>query len=299
VTTKKTHVRVGIFVIGALALGAFVLLTFGGARFFEHRDHYEVDFKDSVLGLETGAAVSFDGLEVGRVDNIAVSPTDLSAVRVEFSVKRGTPVHTDTIAFISMAGLTGLKTIDLRGGKLDTPVMARGGVLQAGQGTLDKIEARAEELVDQSQKMMQQAGRVVDTAQQVAQNLQAATDPKPIQAIIHNAELTTRTLQLASVGVATMVAEDRASVHDALASLDAASHSANDLVANQVAHLVGNANDLVADLRSIVQGNGSEMRAAMTDLRQASQSIAELSREVRDRPSRLLFSPTPKDRKLP
>jgi phospholipid/cholesterol/gamma-HCH transport system substrate-binding protein len=299
VTTKKTHVRVGMFVIGALALVAFMLLTFGGMRFFEHRDHYEVDFKDSVLGLESGASVAFDGLEVGRVDHISVSPTDLSAVRVEFSVKRGTPVHTDTIAFISMAGLTGLKTIDLRGGKLDTPMMARGGVLQAGQGTLDKIEARAEQIVDQSQKMMQQAAHVVDTAQQIALNVQAATDPKPIQAIIHNAELTTRTLQLASVGVATMVAEDRASVHDALASLDAASHSANDLVANQVTHLVGNANDLVADLRSIVQGNGGEMRAAMTDLRQASQSIAELSREVRDRPSRLLFSPTPKDRKLP
>jgi phospholipid/cholesterol/gamma-HCH transport system substrate-binding protein len=298
-TTKRTHIRVGIFVIAAAALAAIVVLSFGGIRFFEHRDHYAVEFHDSVLGLESGASVSFDGLEVGRVDNIAVSPTDLSAVRIEFSVKRGTPVHTDTVAFVSMAGLTGLKTIDLRGGALNTPMMKRGGVLQAGQGTLDKIEARAEQLVDQSQKMMEQAGHVVDTAQQVAQNLQAATDPKPIQAIIHNAELTTRTLQLASVGVATMVAEDRASLHDALASLDAASHSANDLMANQVHQLVGNANDLVADLRSIVQGNGSEMRAAMIDLRQASQSIAELSREVRDRPSRLLFSPTPKDRKLP
>jgi phospholipid/cholesterol/gamma-HCH transport system substrate-binding protein len=285
-TTKRTHIRVGIFVIAAAALAAIVVLSFGGIRFFEHRDHYAVEFHDSVLGLESGASVSFDGLEVGRVDNIAVSPTDLSAVRIEFSVKRGTPVHTDTVAFVSMAGLTGLKTIDLRGGALNTPMMKRGGVLQAGQGTLDKIEARAEQLVDQSQKMMEQAGHVVDTAQQVAQNLQ-------------DAELTTRTLQLASVGVATMVAEDRASLHDALASLDAASHSANDLMANQVHQLVGNANDLVADLRSIVQGNGSEMRAAMIDLRQASQSIAELSREVRDRPSRLLFSPTPKDRKLP
>ncbi|HEY1547930.1 MAG TPA: MlaD family protein, partial [Kofleriaceae bacterium] len=147
-TTKKTHVRVGIFVIGALALGAFVLLAFGGMRFFEHRDHYAVEFHDSVLGLESGATVSFDGLEVGRVDSIEVSPTDLSAVRVEFSVKRDTPVHTDTIAFISMAGLTGLKTIDLKGGSLATPLMKRGGVLQSGQGTLDKIEAHAEELVD-------------------------------------------------------------------------------------------------------------------------------------------------------
>jgi phospholipid/cholesterol/gamma-HCH transport system substrate-binding protein len=299
VTTKQTHVRVGVFVIAAAALAVIVVLAFGGMRFFEHRDHYAVEFHDSVLGLESGATVSFDGLEVGRVDNIEVSPTDLSAVRVELSVKRGTPVHTDTIAFVSMAGLTGLKTIDLRGGSLATPRMKRGGMLQAGQGTLDKIEARAEQLVDQSAKIMEAASTVVATSRKVAENLDAVTDPKPIQAIIANAERTTRTLQAASIGVAAMVAEDRASVHDALGSLDAASHSANDLMANQVHQLVGNANDLVADLRSIVQGNGSEMRAAMIDLRQASQSIAELTREVRDRPSRLLFSPTPKDRKLP
>jgi phospholipid/cholesterol/gamma-HCH transport system substrate-binding protein len=298
-TTKQTHVRVGIFVIAAAALVVIVVLAFGGMRFFEHRDHYAVEFHDSVLGLESGATVSFDGLEVGRVDNIAVSPTELSAVRIEFSVKRGTPVHTDTVAFISMAGLTGLKTIDLRGGSLATPVMKPGGLLEAGQGTLDKIEARAEQLVDQSVKIMEQASNVVAMSQKVAENLNAVTDPKPIQAIIANAERTTRTLEAASIGVAAMVAEDRASVHDALGSLDAASHSANDLMANQVKQLVGNANDLVADLRSIVQGNGSEMRAAMIDLRQASQSIAELTREVRDRPSRLLFSPTPKDRKLP
>lgn len=298
-TTKRTHIRVGVFVIAAAALGVLVVLAFGGMRFFEHRDHYAVEFHDSVLGLESGATVSFDGLEVGRVDSIEVSPTDLSAVRVEFSVKRGTPVHTDTIAFVSMAGLTGLKTIDLKGGSLATPLMKRGGVLQAGQGTLDKIEARAEQLVDQSAKLMEQARNVVETSQRVAENLNAVTDPKPIQAILHNAETTTRTLQAASFGVAAMVAEDRASIHDALGSLDAASHSANDLMANQVHQLVGNANDLVADLRSIVQGNGSEMRAAMIDLRQASQSIAALTREVRDRPSRLLFSPTPKDRKLP
>ncbi len=130
-------------------------------------------------------------------------------------------------------------------------------------------------------------------------NLEAITDPRPIRAILAQTEQATRTLATASRGVAAMVDEDRVALHDALGSLDAASHSAHDLMANQVATLVDNANDLVGDLRGVVQGNASEMRAAMVGLRSASQSFEELAREVRDRPSRLLFSPTPRDRKLP
>jgi hypothetical protein len=37
----------------------------------------------------------------------------------------------------------------------------------------------------------------------------------------------------------------------------------------------------------------------MFDLRQASRSFKELARDVRQKPSRLLFSTTPSERKLP
>jgi phospholipid/cholesterol/gamma-HCH transport system substrate-binding protein len=299
VTTKRTQIRVGVFVLAAIALGAIVLATFGGLHLFAHHDRYTVELHDSVLGLETGAGVYFDGIEVGSVEKISVSPNDLGAVRVELSIDAGTPVHTDTVAYVAMAGLTGLKTIDLRGGSSSTPRMPPGGTLAAGETTLDKLERHAEELADQSAKLMQRATAIVDGAQRVSANLEAITDPRPIREIVAQTEQATRTLATASRGVAAMVDEDRVALHDALGSLDAASRSANDLMAHQVAALVGNANDLVGDLRGVVQGNASEMRAAMVDLRSASQSFEALAREVRDRPSRLLFSPTPSDRKLP
>jgi len=111
VTSQRTHVRVGVFVLAAVVVIVGVIVTFGGMHWFEARDHYAVELRESVTGLETGATVSFDGIAVGRVDSINVSPTDLGAVRVELSVKAGTPVHTDTVAYVTMAGLTGLKTI--------------------------------------------------------------------------------------------------------------------------------------------------------------------------------------------
>lgn len=298
-TVQRTHVRVGVFVIVAAILGAVVLVTFGGMHFFEHRDHYAVELRDSVNGLESGATVSFDGLAVGRVDDITISPTDLGAVRVAISVKEGTPVHTDTVAYVSMAGLTGLKTIDLRGGSLATPRMPQGGTLAAGQGVLDKLERDADQLADQSIELMKRAQVLAAAAQRVTANLEQITDPKPIAAIVSETEQATRTLAAASRSMAAMVDEDRVALRGTLGSLDAAVRSAHDVMANQVADLATNANRLVGEVRGVVQNNAGEVRAAMADLRQASQSFSALAREVRDRPSRLFFSPAPRDRKLP
>jgi phospholipid/cholesterol/gamma-HCH transport system substrate-binding protein len=299
VTSKAIQFRVGVFTLAAIALGALVLVVFGGFHLFQHRDRYVVDVHDSVLGLETGAGVYFDGIEVGRVESIAVSKSDLHAVRIEISVAPGTPVRADTVAYVSMAGLTGLKTVDLRGGSVGSPRLPPGGTLAAGQSTLDKLQKRAEELADRSAEMMQHATVILDSAQRVVANLERATDPKPIAAIEASTEQATRTLADASHSVVAMIDEDRVALRDALGSLDAASHSANDVLSHRVSALVDNANQLVGDLRGVVQGNATEMRAAMLDLRSASQAFEELAREVRDRPSRLLFSQAPHDRRLP
>jgi len=299
VTSQRTHVRVGVFVLAAVVVIVGVIVTFGGMHWFEARDHYAVELRESVTGLETGATVSFDGIAVGRVDSINVSPTDLGEVRVELSVKAGTPVHTDTVAYVTMAGLTGLKTIDLRGGSLATPRMPQGGTLAAGEGTLDKLERHADQLADQSIELMKRAQVLAAAAERVTANLEQITDPKPIQAILGQAEQATRTLAAASRSVAAMVDEDRAALGGALGSLDAAARSARDVMANQVADLATNANRLVGDMRGLVQNNAGEVHAAMADLRQASQSFEALAREVRERPSRLLFSSAPRDRKLP
>jgi phospholipid/cholesterol/gamma-HCH transport system substrate-binding protein len=299
VTTRQTQIRVGIFAVVALGLGALVLVTFGGLHFLQHKNHYTVEFSDSVLGLDSGAGVYFNGIEVGSVDKIYVAPDDVSKVRVAISVKTDTPVHTDTLAFISMAGITGLKTIDLKGGAKTTPLLASGGELEPGQGTFDKLEKKAEQLADESGKLMTRASQIVDGAQQVMVNLVAATDPKPIAAITRETEVASRTLADTAHSMQAMVAENRASLHQSLDSLATASKSASDLMSNQVAGLVGSANDLMVDLRGIVHGNQTEMQAAMVDLRQASRSFKELAREVRDRPSRLLFSSAPQERKLP
>src|SRR3954462_12709596 len=110
---KAQKIRVGVFAAAALSLAAFVVIVFGGLRFWEHQDHYRIVFDDSVIGLEVGAEVYVNGIKVGAVTDIAIAPEDIRKVAVQIEIKHGTPIHADTRAMLQYAGITGLKELDL------------------------------------------------------------------------------------------------------------------------------------------------------------------------------------------
>jgi phospholipid/cholesterol/gamma-HCH transport system substrate-binding protein len=294
-TSKTQRIKVGIFVAITAALLAVVLVVFGGLRLWEDKSHYTILFDDSVMGLEKGAQVYLNGIRVGRVDSIEISPTDLSKVLVSIAVSADTPVHTDTKAMLQFAGITGLKVIDLRSGTLAAPLLADGGRIEQGETVLDKVQRQATQIADQSEKLMNRAGQIVD-------NLVAITDPKrfaPVDEILTTAKTTAHNLAAATAEMRTMVAENRVVLKTTLGNINGAVTSTKTIIETQVTGLVSAASGLIGDLGNIVHGSESELRSTVFDLRQASRNFKELSRDLRARPSRLLFSNAQSERKLP
>jgi len=72
---------VGGFIIGGFAILALAVLSFGNGNLFAKRDRAVAFFQGSVGGLATGSAVTFRGVRVGSVANVAlvVNPTTLEA----------------------------------------------------------------------------------------------------------------------------------------------------------------------------------------------------------------------------
>ena len=88
--TKVSPAIVGLFVIGAFALGIVGLLSFGGFNFFAKPQRFVVLFDESVHGLTLGSPVKLSGVPVGRVVDLGVrydEKANISAVGVvcEFS----------------------------------------------------------------------------------------------------------------------------------------------------------------------------------------------------------------------
>jgi len=70
---RQFHARtIGLFVVGAVTLAVAGLLAFGSMSYFEHRPRAVTFFHGSVAGLSVGAPVTFRGVRVGAVVDIAV-----------------------------------------------------------------------------------------------------------------------------------------------------------------------------------------------------------------------------------
>lgn len=119
--TRANHLWVGLVTLALLiALAAAVVWI---ARLGQGaQNEYDIFYRQSVSGLATGSQVSFAGVPVGQVSEIALSDDDPEFVRVRVKVKEGIPILVGTTAGIQ-SSFTGVATILLDGARKDAPAI--------------------------------------------------------------------------------------------------------------------------------------------------------------------------------
>jgi len=71
--SNPNYFRLGIFVLAAIGVLIAVVLIFGSGQFFKKSFIVETYIKQSVTGLDPGAAVRFRGVKIGQVTSIGLS----------------------------------------------------------------------------------------------------------------------------------------------------------------------------------------------------------------------------------
>jgi len=117
--TRANHLWVGAVTLALLvALAAAIVWI---ARLGQGaQNEYDIFYKQSVTGLASGSQVSFAGVPVGQVSEIALSEDDPEFVRVRVRVGRDVPILVGTTATIQ-ASFTGVASILLDGARKDAP----------------------------------------------------------------------------------------------------------------------------------------------------------------------------------
>src|SRR5471032_509909 len=100
----------------ALEAGLFTLLLGAAlvavALWFSKDDlkliPYAMTTSSSVTGLKVEAPVRYRGVDVGKVDEIAIDSANNGRVRIRISVREGTPITKSTYAQLGYQGITGL-----------------------------------------------------------------------------------------------------------------------------------------------------------------------------------------------
>jgi phospholipid/cholesterol/gamma-HCH transport system substrate-binding protein len=297
------YATVAIFALVCLAAAVAFVWWYSGRG--DRRDYtqYEIYFEGSVSGLSKGSPVRYLGVDVGRVQTMAVDSTNAGRVKTVVEVDATAPVSAATQAKLGLLGLTGLLYIDLQqnpdagtiGGKLPTgeryPVIAaRKGTIEASLEKLPDVLNKAAAVMARLDALLgdENVGHVTETLA----NLERASAELP--AMTQDARLLARDMRQLS-------ATTLALATGLQGTLDHAEPALNEVVANariaseKLARTAEGLDRLVnageGGLGRAATAGLGDMQQLVIDARAASSEIRDLARSLRESPSSLLREP--------
>ena len=136
---NSLETRLGVFVALAVIVAVVIVETLGGMESF--RGGYRVNaLFNTVQDLKVGNSVKMAGVEIGRVEKIALVNDKVS---VTMKLHSDAVVKTDSKAVIKFTGLMGQNFVSIDFGSADAPKAVDGAVLIAGeQPDLNAIMAK-------------------------------------------------------------------------------------------------------------------------------------------------------------
>lgn len=163
--TQANFALIGALVLASVVAFASFVLWFGQSQFNQEFDTYEIVFTGPVT-LESGAAVRFNGINVGEVTRVAIDRNDDSLVRTRIRINSTTPVRTDSVAVIDFAGITGLTFVQIRAGSEGAPLLERGAgepipVIRSEMNPLAELFASGAQILERTNEGFDRVGAVL------------------------------------------------------------------------------------------------------------------------------------------
>lgn len=318
---RSEEVKVGIFVVATIAMLILVLAVVGGLNVTRRPQvNYMAKFKFAG-GIEPGAPVRFAGLKVGRVERAQIDPQDPTRVRVQLSIRAGTPVHTDSVARIATLGLLGENYIEVSPGTATAAALASGSELKVQE------TAQFAELVNQMSAVMGDAqGLVKDLRANVNQisgkadellvNLNKVTDEenrKHLHSVLHESDQMLAKTRPRVESITKNADESTAKVKQLLDDIQGTRKRADDLLANlnnlvqqdtgdlrqSIVHLrdtMARAEKLVTEMQNLLRANRDNLDEVLENFRTSSENFREFTDQIKQRPYSLIRVKNPPKR---
>ena len=289
--TRSNHVLVGTVTLALLA-GLLIFVVWLAGLSNKANKCFDIYFGQGVGGLSKGSPVNFQGVPVGKIDEISLLPDRPEFVWVRVSVDNETPVLQGTTAQIKGVGFTGVSEIALEGAIKGARPLTQPGpqgcpVIPASSGGLGALLNSAPELIDRIQRLTERLTELLSDKNQNA-----------ISDILENVDTTTRVLAERAPDLADAIGDARIAARQAgiaASRVGALADSTNQLVneearpaAEDLRKAIGaveraatNLDAVVADARPGIQNFSKstlpEANRLVRDLRDLSASLSQFS----------------------
>jgi phospholipid/cholesterol/gamma-HCH transport system substrate-binding protein len=310
---EANYVAVGAFVLLVAIMAALFVYWYSDAR--DQRDYtrYEIYFDGSVSGLSEGGQVRYLGVDVGRVVRIRLDRRAADRVQVIVDIDSSAPISGQTLAELSLQGVTGLLYIDLqqlRPGAQTEQVM--GPVQSENYPVIRSVHSNFDLFLSSLPELAVRAGELATRANRLLsdENIAALTR------LAANLERAGSTLPQAARDAGALIAELRSATaesREVIAQVRAASATAAPDLAAGMARLRVTADHLATAseqldgiltenrgaLRGFMQQGLPQVEALVRDSRDAAREFQQLSRSLRENPSQFLYQPASSGVEIP
>lgn len=109
---SRKYFIVGLFVTVAFLISAATIIWINVSNFFEAGDTYVSYFDESVQGISRGTEVRYQGVRVGRVEEVRIAP-DNRTVGVYMLINLRDDLSRKVVAQLRMTGITGMMFVNL------------------------------------------------------------------------------------------------------------------------------------------------------------------------------------------
>ncbi len=282
--TRANYVLIGAFTIAVVVFG--LLFSLWAAKYSSDRSwqEYEVIFNEPVTGLTEGGSVQYNGIAVGTVQRLTLSPQDPRRVEALLKIGADVPVKVDTKAKLSQQGITGSPFIQLTGGSPNAARLQPRGdddipVIQTEPSALQNIADTASRIVERLDEVM--SDKNIAHINQTLANLDNMTaaiggQKQDIRALVQNlrqaSEQLNTTLATTNQAVGDIDKElpaVLAKLDSTLTKLDSAAGNANQILGENRAAINSFANDGLSQLGPTL----SDLRSLVRDLRRISDRL--------------------------
>ena len=270
--TRANYVAVGAFVLACILALVITMLWLAGMQYTHEYEYYRTNFHGAVTGLGKGTTVRYNGIEVGRVADLAFDPNDPQNVITTLQIQPGLGIRTDSVSSIEPSGLTGGSYVEISGGSKRAAIL----VAQPGQEypVIKSAPSALQQLTTGAPQLLAKLNNISDRLIGVLSD----ENQQHLSRTLVNLDKTTSTLANRSGDIE----ETLANLHQASKSLPAVVADADTSVKK-----LGKLSD---DTDQFVRGEGlAQLAGLIADTRRTVVSLDKFSNQLNRQPTKLIF----------
>lgn len=285
---KSNEIKAGIMVFISFVVLVLFLVAIFGIDFGKETNEYWIYLK-YVGGIKKGSHVKYMGLDVGQVAEINLPSGNENRVKLKLEINKGTPIKTDSRAFLTAIGLMADHHIEVNPGSPEAALLPSGSTINTKEvlnfaqmtETLGDLNTRVQTLLTRVNEIFSSENRANISAMIGNMDKLILEIREPLLQSITN-------LNKSSNQLAELMEKNEGNLSEVFGNLKTTTQATNQLISK--------IHTTVENLESLMSSNNSNVIEIVENFQTTSQNLMEFSRLLKEQPWLLVRKSAPPER---